>query len=146
VIASLKVSTASTPAPVDQNAMTTSEMFSEDPLQSVPVEAVDSILPAERISIDSGLAIAETPEAQEPDRIALDLDAAATSRILESQPMTQCGFTCLDPNSGTSFPMTGYISPMSLVDPVEAQAVHARICSSAGLMPKQNTQASCGLN
>lgn len=151
VIASLTVSTAPTPAPADLTARTSAEILADNELQAAALETVDTSVIAELDSIDPELTVAELPEARAPDELALDdsspdLDAAATSRILEPQPMRQCRFTCLDPNSGTSFPMTGYVSPMSLLNPAEAQAVHARICSSAGLLPNQNTQASCGFN
>ena len=151
IIASLTVSAASSPASADQETMTAGVTDAVDELQTAPLDTIDAPLIAEANDMDLDLDVAQAAEARAPDDLAFiddspDLDAAATSRILEPQPMTQCGFTCLDPNSGTSFPMTGYVSPISLVNPIEAQAVHARICSSAGLLPKQNTQASCGLN
>ncbi|MCR9268694.1 MAG: hypothetical protein NXH72_01775 [Hyphomonadaceae bacterium] len=76
----------------------------------------------------------------------VDENAAAISRFIDGSIVTQCRFTCLDPATSNSFPMTGHFLPALLSTAQDASALHTRVCESADLAPDVQTRPTCGFN
>ncbi|MEM9376465.1 MAG: hypothetical protein AAGA72_09605 [Pseudomonadota bacterium] len=72
-----------------------------------------------------------------------DLNAAATSRMADAPIATTCRFECLDPVSGSSFPMSGTLATSLLNSVEDIRGAHARVCQAATLMPVFDTGPEC---
>ena len=139
---------------------TTSETLAEtsEPIATETTTSEDSV---EAIEVESALELTETEatDATEPTdspetvldvergvEFVVDENAAALSRFFDESIVTQCRFTCLDPSTASTFPMTGHFLPALLADAADASTLHARVCESADLAPDFQTRPVCGIN
>lgn len=134
VIASLTLAPVDAEAN-DAEASDTGAEVTELPEANAEEGAVETVSTTPEEITELGIDLAET----------IDLNAAAVSRFLEQSIVTQCRFTCMDSESGSTFPMTGHFMSSLLVGEDTANGVHAKVCQAADLIPVLETRPVCGI-
>lgn len=104
-------------------------------LTDAPEESIEILTPAP-----------EADEATAQEAVIQDESDLISADTIEDGVATQCRFTCMDPATGGTFPMSGHFSSEYSSSGIRRTESHVRICRSAGLIPALDEQPECGVN